>query len=52
MASGLRYSGELPPADLNLARYCLEAGAARHPDKPALILCDDPLHAQHAARWS
>jgi acyl-coenzyme A synthetase/AMP-(fatty) acid ligase len=47
-----RYSAEPPPADLNLARYCLQAGAERHPDKPALILCDDPQRPQDAARWS
>ena len=46
------YSGELPPADLNLARYCLEAGAARHPDKTALILADDPHQPDQAARYS
>jgi acyl-coenzyme A synthetase/AMP-(fatty) acid ligase len=50
--SEYRYSAEPPPADLNLARYCLQAGAERHPDKPALILCDDPQRPQDAARWS
>jgi hypothetical protein len=52
MASDIRYSGELPPADLNLARYCLQAGAGRHPDKTALILCHDPQRPEDAARWS
>ena len=47
-----RYTGDLPPPDLNLARYCLEAAAARHPDKTALILADDPEHPDRAARWS
>lgn len=46
------YTGELPPADLNLARYCLKAGAALHPDKTALILADDPQRPDRAARWS
>jgi acyl-coenzyme A synthetase/AMP-(fatty) acid ligase len=52
MTDDIRYSGEPPPAELNLARYCLQAGAERHPDKPALILCDDPQRPQDAARWS
>lgn len=46
------YTGERPPADLNLARYCLRAGAGRHPDKTALIVCDDPQRPDDAARWS
>jgi acyl-coenzyme A synthetase/AMP-(fatty) acid ligase len=52
MTDDIRYTGDLPPAKLNLARYCLEAGAGRHPEKPALILCGDPLRPQDAARWS
>jgi acyl-coenzyme A synthetase/AMP-(fatty) acid ligase len=47
-----RYTGELSPADLNLARYCLEAGAGRHPDKTALIVCDDPQRPEAAQRRS
>ena len=46
------YTGAPPPADLNLARYCLASSALRHPDKTALILCDDPDHPEHASRWS
>jgi acyl-coenzyme A synthetase/AMP-(fatty) acid ligase len=47
-----RYTGELPPAELNLARYCLRAAAGRHPEKTALILCADPARPKDAARWS
>ncbi|ACL56369.1 class I adenylate-forming enzyme family protein [Methylobacterium nodulans] len=35
-----------PPARFNGARYCLEANARRHPDKPALILVGDGDAAQ------
>jgi acyl-coenzyme A synthetase/AMP-(fatty) acid ligase len=52
MTSSTGYTGELPPADLNLARYCLQASAQRHGDKTALIVCDDPGQPRQAARWS
>ena len=52
MSSKTGYSGELPPADLNLARYCLRASAGRHADKSALIVCADPARPHDAARWS
>ena len=52
MTPARRYTGEPPPAELNLARYCLEAGAGRHPDKTALIVCDDPQRPPAARRWS
>jgi acyl-coenzyme A synthetase/AMP-(fatty) acid ligase len=46
------YSGEMAPADLNLARYCLGSSAERQPDKTALVVCDDPQRPAEAARWS
>jgi acyl-coenzyme A synthetase/AMP-(fatty) acid ligase len=52
MTSQSGYCGELPPAELNLTRYCLQASAERHPDKSALIVCDDPARPHEAARWS
>ena len=36
------FTGELPPDNFNLARYCLAHSAARTPDKTALILVADP----------
>ncbi|MGB3811026.1 MAG: AMP-binding protein [Parvibaculum sp.] len=47
------YSGELPPARFNMARYCLAAYAASTPDKVALIVvshADAPLN--EAERWT
>lgn len=47
------YSGALPPAHFNMARYCLKASAAAWPDKVALIVvsdADQPLEA--AERWT
>ncbi|GJD98205.1 acyl-CoA synthetase [Methylobacterium isbiliense] len=35
-----------PPARFNAARYCLEANARTHPDKPALILVGDGDRAE------
>jgi acetyl-CoA synthetase len=35
------YSGELPPASFNMARYCLRAARAPS-DKPALLVVHDP----------
>ena len=35
------FQGELPPADFNMARYCVAAPAAASPDKPALIVVAD-----------
>ncbi|MGV8996004.1 MAG: acyl-CoA synthetase [Parvibaculaceae bacterium] len=37
----MRYSGELPPPQFNMARYCLQASAAKWPDKIALIVVSD-----------
>ena len=40
------FTGELPPARLNLARYCI-SGAARHtPDKVALTIADGTSYQQ------
>ena len=52
MTGTIGYTGDLPPEDFNLARYCLEASAARHPDKTALILCDDREQPETARRFS
>ena len=35
------FSGELPPARFNMARYCLKQQAATKPDKTALIVVSD-----------
>ena len=47
------YTGELPPRQLNMARYCLATSAARFADKVALIVVSDadaPL--EDAERWT
>ena len=47
------FTGELPPARFNMARYCLAASAERMPLKTALIVVSDadaPL--AEAERWS
>ncbi|HEX7777410.1 MAG TPA: AMP-binding protein, partial [Parvibaculum sp.] len=47
------YTGELPPARFNLARYCLAASAAATPDKVALIVVSDADAALDAAEcWT
>jgi acetyl-CoA synthetase len=38
-----RYRGALPPARFNMAAYCIERWAASVPDKPALLVIEDPL---------
>jgi acyl-coenzyme A synthetase/AMP-(fatty) acid ligase len=47
------YSGELPPARFNMARYCLQAAARTTPNKVALIVVSD-AHApvEQAERWT
>ncbi len=47
------YTGELPPARFNMARYCLEPAAQVTPDKVALIVVSD-AHAPivHAEHWT
>ena len=44
MKSRWGYTGELPPARFNMARYCLEAAAQATSDKVALIVVSD-VHA-------
>jgi len=47
------YTGELPPARFNMARYCLQAAARATPDKVALIVVSDagaPVEA--AEHWT
>jgi acyl-coenzyme A synthetase/AMP-(fatty) acid ligase len=47
------YTGELPPARFNLARYCLDAAAKTTPDKVALIVVSDAhAPAEAAERWT
>lgn len=47
------FTGELPPARFNMARYCLEESAARTPDKVALIVVTDANAAPEAAEtWT
>jgi acyl-coenzyme A synthetase/AMP-(fatty) acid ligase len=47
------YSGELPPARFNLARYCLETAARMMPDKVALIVVSDAhTPALAVEQWS
>ncbi|MEQ9144845.1 MAG: AMP-binding protein [Parvibaculaceae bacterium] len=47
------FTGELPPARFNMARYCLEESAVRTPDKVALIVVTDAGAAPEAAEtWT
>lgn len=47
------YSGELPPARFNLARYCLAASAAAQPGKVALVVVSDAdVPLAEAERWT
>ena len=41
MKSRWGYTGELPPARFNMARYCLQAAVRATPDKVALIVVSD-----------
>jgi acyl-coenzyme A synthetase/AMP-(fatty) acid ligase len=48
-----RYSGEMPPARFNMARYCLDEAAKAMPDKTALIVVTDVNAADSAMEcWS
>jgi acetyl-CoA synthetase len=38
-----RYGGALTPARFNMAAYCIGRAAASVPDKPALLVVEDPL---------
>ncbi|HRF43308.1 MAG TPA: AMP-binding protein, partial [Candidatus Competibacteraceae bacterium] len=42
------YTGELPPTQFNMARYCLEAATRATPDKVALMVVSD-AHAPIAS---
>jgi len=44
------YTGERPPQRFNMARYCIGAAAAAHPDKTALLVISDPEAPPE--RWS
>ena len=45
------YTGELPPARLNMARYCVGDSAAVVPDRTALVVVSDAAApAEHAER--
>lgn len=46
------YSGELPPAIINLAAYCLAPAAPRDPEKAALIVIDDISAQAPAEIWT
>ncbi|MDF1846246.1 MAG: AMP-binding protein [Parvibaculaceae bacterium] len=47
------FSGPLPPADFNMARYCLATNAAASPDKIALIVVQDEKAPKDAAeQWT
>lgn len=47
------YTGELPPARLNMARYCVGDSAAVVPDRTALaVVSDAAAPAEHAERWT
>lgn len=42
MTHGRRYRGAPPPARFNMAAYCIGRAAASAPDKPALVVIEDP----------
>lgn len=47
------YTGELPPAQFNMARYCLAKAAQATPDKVALIVVSDGhVPIEQAERWT
>ncbi len=47
------YTGELPPARFNMARYCLAAAARSTPDKVALIVVSDAdAPVESAEHWT
>ncbi|MCB1824959.1 MAG: acyl-CoA synthetase, partial [Candidatus Competibacteraceae bacterium] len=47
------YTGELPPARFNMARYCLQTAARATPDKVALVVVSDAGAAVEAAEhWT
>jgi acetyl-CoA synthetase len=42
MTRGFGYGAALPPARFNMAAYCIGRAAATVPDKPGLLVLDDP----------
>ena len=46
------FTGALPPARFNLARYVLAASALRTPDKPALLVVEDAARLEPAETWT
>jgi acyl-coenzyme A synthetase/AMP-(fatty) acid ligase len=47
------YTGELPPARFNMARYCLDAAAKTTPNQVALIVvADADAPVEQAERWT
>lgn len=49
----LGYRGPMPPADFNMARYCLGPGEPRDPQRQALVVVSDPqAPPESAERWS
>ncbi len=47
------YTGQLPPARFNMARYCLAAAARATPDKVALVVVSDArAPAERAECWT
>ena len=47
------YTGQLPPARFNMARYCLAAAARETPDKVALVVVSDAKAlAERAEHWT
>jgi acyl-coenzyme A synthetase/AMP-(fatty) acid ligase len=52
-SNALCYSGDLPPVYFNMAQYCLEPAAERHPHKVALVVVSDIEHANDGAEtWT
>ncbi len=49
--SDFSYTGELPPARFNLAKYCLHRSATKTPDKAGLIVCPS-ADAADAEIWT
>lgn len=46
------FTGELPPARLNMARYCLAPASWRPPSKTALLVLADAATPQPTEHWS
>lgn len=50
--SHIGFSGPLPPARFNMARYVISRAARAAPDKPALIVVDRPGRPDAAEQWT